>query len=251
MGGMRRIWMPKKDEATKQRLADLVKRFGYTGAISDFTDVPDQTDKTVYIDLSGEQKKAVANLMMNEADPLARASRLRTIENGVLYGKKIEELEGKVDLMTKRTTIFQSHKIDYILERAQEFPKLLVFINYTAQIEETARILRENGYTVYTLTGQTKDRSFIKTVDESNSPCVVIAQSSVSAGWELPSFPCVIFASLSWRTVDHIQAKGRVLRMNKLKKNLYIYLVVKGGKDEECYKSIMAGNDFIEKMNAN
>ena len=251
VGGTRRIWMVKRGEEVKQRLADLIKRFGYTGAISDFVDVPDQIDKTVYIDLSTEQKKALQDLQFREADALVRASRARTIENGVLYGKKIEELDGKIDQMTNFTTFFKSNKIDYILERAQEFSKLLLFVNYTAQIEEIARTLRQEGYKVYTLTGSTKDRSFIKKVDESDEPCIIIAQSSVSAGWEAPSFPCVIFVSLSWRVVDHIQARGRVLRMNKLKKNLYIYLIVKGGKDDDCYKAIMSGNDFIEKMNSN
>lgn len=249
IGANRRIWVPKRTDAARQRLADLVQRFGYTGSISDFTDIPDQIDKIVKIDLSSEQKRALEELSFNEADALVRASRARTIENGVLYGKKIEELDGNTDQMINTTKIFKSNKIDYILERAMEFPKLLIFANYTAQIETIAKALINEGYKVSTLTGQTKDRNFLQKVDESTEPHIVIAQSSVSAGWELPSFPCTIFASLSWRVVDHIQARGRVLRMNKLKKNLYIYLVVAGGKDEDCYNSIMEGNDFIEKMN--
>lgn len=251
MGGMRRVWMPKKGDEIKQRLANLVQKFGYVGAISDFVDVPDQIDKTVKIELSAEQRKALDKLAFEEADALVRASRARTIENGVLYGKKIEVIDGKTERMVNNTTIFKSNKIDYILERALEFPKMLIFANYTAQINEISSKLTENGYKVSTLTGTTKDRTFIKKIDESNEPHIIVAQSSISAGWEFPSCPCVIFASLSYRVVDHIQAKGRVLRMNKLKKNLYIYLVVSKGKDEDCYKAIMSGNDFIEKMNNN
>jgi superfamily II DNA or RNA helicase len=203
----------------------------------------------VEIGLSGEQKRAMENMTFSEADPLVRRARLRTIENGVLYGKHIEELDGKIDQMANQTTIFKSYKIDYILERAQEFPKLLIFANYTAQIDEIARALRAEDYEVSTLTGRTKDRSFIKRIDESPDPHIIIAQCSISSGYELPSFPCVIFASLSFRVVDHIQAKGRVLRMNALKKNLYIYLIIKDGCDGDCYRSIMDGNDFIERMN--
>lgn len=251
VGGARRIWIPKKSDAIKQRLADIVQKLGYTGAISDFVDVPDQNDKTVEIELSNEQKKAVQELMFTEADPLVRGARLRTIENGVLYGKKIEEINEKTARMSSQTTIYKSNKIDYILERAMEFPRLLIFANYTAQILEIEKALKKEGYNVSTLTGATKDRAFLKKVDESSKPHIVIAQSSVSSGWELGTFPCCIFASLSWRVVDHIQARGRILRMNKLKKNLYIYLVVKGGKDQACYDSIMSGNDFMEKMNNN
>jgi SNF2 family DNA or RNA helicase len=250
MGSMRRIWLPKKDEATKQRLADLIQKFGYTGGLNDFFDVPEQTHKTVEIDLSGEQKKAVAEMTFAEADPLVRRARLRTIENGVLYGKKIEETGAKTDKMTNQTKIFKSHKIDYILERALEFPKLLIFANYTAQIMEIEKALKEEGYNVSTLTGATKDRSFIRKVNESPDPHIIIAQSSISAGYELPSFPCVIYASKSWRYVDYEQSLGRVLRANHLKKNLYIHLVVKGC-DLDCHKAIMSGVDFQEKLTLN
>lgn len=250
IGGVRRIWMPKKDEATKQRLADLVQKFGYTGGLNDFFDVPEQTHKVVEIEPSSEQKKAIAEMTFAEADPLVRRARLRTIENGVLYGKKIESLDGKTDQMTNETKIFKSHKIDYILERALEFPKLLIFANYTAQIEEIEKALKAEGYNVSTLTGATKDRSFIRKVNESPDPHIIIAQSSISSGYELPTFPCVIYASKSWRYVDYEQSLGRVLRSNHLKKNLYIHLVVKGC-DMDCHKAIMSGQDFQEKLTLN
>jgi len=250
IGGLRRIWIPKRDDESKQNLAKLIQRFGYTGGLNDFFDVPDQTHKTVKIELSGEQKKAVKEMTLSEADPLVRRSRLRTIENGVLYGKKIEELEGKIEMMTNMTTIYKSHKIDYILERAQEFPKLLIFANYTAQIEEIAKQLRKAEYRVSTLTGTTKDRSFIQRVDKSPEPHIIIAQSSISSGYELPTFPCVIYASKSWRYVDYEQSTGRVLRANHLKKNLYIHLVVEGC-DKDCHDTIMSGQDFQERLTLN
>ena len=250
MGTNRRIWIPKKTEAVKQRLADLVQKWGYTGSLNDFFDVPAQTHKTVLIELTGEQKRAVEQMTFQEADPLVRRARLRTIENGVLYGKKIESLNGNIDQMTNYTTIYKSNKIDYILERAIEFPKLLVYANYTAQINEIAKALTEEGYTVSTLTGATKDRSFIQKVDASPEPHIIVAQCSISSGYELPSFPCVVYASKSWRFVDYEQSTGRVLRANKLKKNLYIHLVVEGC-DKDCHDTIMSGQDFQEKLTLN
>lgn len=250
VGGMRRIWIPRKTQEIKERLAKLIQTFGYTGGLNDFFDVPDQTHKIVKIELTGEQKSALADLSNSEADPLVRRARQRTIENGVLYGKRIENLSGKVDKMTNKTTIFKSNKIDYILERAIEFPKLLVFANYTAQIEEIAKSLRSEGYKVSTLTGSTKDRTFIKEVNDNPEPHIIIAQSSISSGYELPTFPCVIYASKSWRFVDYEQSLGRVLRANHLKKNLYIHLVV-DGCDKDCHDTIMSGQDFQEKLTLN
>lgn len=244
--GARRIWLPKRDKETKDQLAELVKKLGYVGSLNDFFDVPEQTHKEVFVELTSEQEVALKKLLLEEADPLVRRARQRTIENGLLYGKKVES-KGKVDTMSKETQIFKSEKIDYILERATEFPKLLIFANYTAQIMEIEKALKEEGYTVSTLTGATKDRTFIKKVDEKDEPHIIIAQSSISAGYELPSFPCVIFASKSWQFVHYEQGLGRVLRSNKLKKNLYIHLLVKG-VDSDCHEAIMSGADFQERL---
>jgi len=243
---IKNFWIVKKDDKLKDDMARLVKHFGYVGSLNDFFDVPEQTHKTVEIELSEEQRVALKRLSTQEADPRVRSARMRTIENGLLYGKKVES-KGKVDIMTNQTILYKSYKIDYILERALEFPKLLIFANYTAQINQIAKELREEGYTVSTLTGATKDRTFIKTVDVSDKPHIIIAQSCISAGYELPSFPCVIYASKSWQFVDYEQSLGRVLRSNHLKKNLYIHLVVKG-MDLNCHKVVMSGADFQEML---
>ena len=125
--GQRPIWMPKTGTDIKEKMAELVRKFGYTGSLNDFFDVPEQTHKTVEIDLTGPQKEALKELMRSEADPLVRRSRQRTIENGVLYGKKVDVISRGVESMIDKTTIYPSQKIDYILERAIEFPKLLIF----------------------------------------------------------------------------------------------------------------------------
>lgn len=244
--GQRRIWIAKKDDETKDEMARLIKIFGYVGSLNDFFDVPEQTHKTVEIDLSKEQEVILKKLAIEEADPLVRRARARTIENGVLYGKKVES-KGKRDTMVNQTTLFKSLKIDYILERALEFPKLLIFANYTAQIHAIAKALRDEGYIVSTLTGKTKDRTFVKRVNESPEPHIIVAQSTISSGYELPSFPCVIYASKSWQFVHYEQSLGRVLRSNHLKKNLYIHLVVKG-TDLDCHESILSGSDFQERL---
>ena len=248
--GQRRIFIPRQDSATRERLIELVKKFGYTGGLNDFFDVPEQMHKIVYIDLTDGQKEGIREIANSEADPLVRRARRRTIENGVLYGKKIDSISEKDEYITRETTIFPSKKIDYIIERANEFPKLLIFANYTAQINEIAKTLRDEGFTVSTLTGATKDRSTVISDAEKSDKHIVIAQSSISSGYELPSFPCVIYASKSYRFVDYEQSLGRVLRSNKLKKNLYIHLIVKG-VDEECHKAIMSGEDFQEKLTLN
>lgn len=234
----------------RDRVIELTKGFGYVGKLSDWFDVPEQTHKIVYVPLSEGQKEAMREIDEGEADIQIKRAKKRTIENGVQYTKRTVAVSAKEKKLVDHTEYYLSEKTSYILERAQEFPKMLIFVNYTAQIDVLHKELRDAGYNVMLLTGATKDRkTFEKDANEAKE-CIVIAQASISAGYELPTFPCVIFASKSNKYLDYDQALGRVLRANALKKNLYIHLIVKGGSDEACHESIMAGQDFQEALTA-
>lgn len=247
--GRRQVWLPRKDEATQQRLAMAVQKLGYTGALSDFMDVPEQTHIEVSIELTDEQKQAIRKLEEEEADPLVRRSRMRTIENGILYSKKIEEISETEDRMVKDTQYFANGKISYILDRAEEFGKLFIFAAYTAQVEAIAMAL--DGMTdveVRTVTGQTKDRATVfQEIDEMEKGIVVVA-SQICEGYRVPSAPCMIFASKSNRYTHFVQGQGRIIDGQHLKKNLYIHLIVPDGADADCHKAIMSGVDFDEKL---
>ena len=211
MMGRRQVWMPKKDEVTRQRLALAVQKMGYTGSLHDFMDVPEQTHIDVKIELSAEQKKAIKKLEDEEADPLVKRSYMRTIENGLLYGKEVEQISEKEDKMVKSTTLFKNGKIDEILARAEEFPKMFVFAAYTAQVEAIAEALRKAGHTVSTVTGQTKDRATAFEEMEKRKEGIVVVASQICEGYRVPSAPCMIFASKSNRYVHYEQGKGRIL----------------------------------------
>lgn len=248
MMGRRQVWLPRKDAETLERLAGNVRKMGYTGGLADFADVPEQTHKVVPIELTDEQKRALKELMEDEADPLIRRSRMRTIENGILYGKKVEAMNEWEDRMVKETKVFKSGKIDYILERAIEFPKLFIFAAYTGQIMEISKALEKEGYKVFTVTAKTKNRATVFEEAESLKACIVVCQASICEGYRVPSCPCVIFASKSNRFLHYDQGKGRIMDAEHLKKNLYLHLTVEGGADEACHKSIMTGADFQEKL---
>jgi len=251
MMGRRQVWLPRKDEVTRQRLALAVQKMGYTGGLSDFMDVPEQTHIDVKIDLSAEQKKAIKKLNEEEADPLVKRSRMRTIENGILYGKEVEAVSEKEDKMIKSTTFFKNGKIDYIIERSEEFKKIFVFAAYTAQVEAIREALMKSKYPaekIKIVTGQTKDRGTVFDEMEKADSGIIIVAAQICEGYRVPSAPCMIFASKSNRYVHYEQGKGRILDGQHLKKNLYIHLVVPEGADADCHNSIMSGQDFQEKL---
>ena len=99
------------------------------------------------------------------------------------------------------------------------------------------------------LTGSTKNRLDLITQAESLSNCIVVAQTSISAGYELPSYRCTVYYNESYSTVDAQQSLGRTLRINNPQKNLYVYLL-SGEVDKGVRRALAIKEDFNEKIYA-
>jgi len=233
----REVWTSKRDTESKQRLGKAVRGLGYTGKLSDYFDVPPQTFKNIHIALTLEQQKRIKELKTEYPNPIVQIGKIHQVENGVLTG----------DEFTK-PQIFKNEKETQILEYAMEFPQMIIFCKYTLQIERLALALKE--YPVFTLTGDTKKRGDLMDKLKTSDSYILIVQSQISSGWELPECPVIIWASMSYSFVDKVQSEGRILRANNLKKNLYISLTVKGGTDEAVYSCLENKQDFHEYIYA-
>ena len=234
----REIWSPKVTTVLKERLGKAVQGLGYVGRLSEYLDVPDQTYKTMYVELTTEQKKRLKEIKVEFPDPLVQLGKRKQIENGVLHGDRFNKEES-----------FDNEKIEKIKELALEFDKMVIFAKYVAQVKNIVSSLKKEGYYVLELTGDSKDRNEILTNANNTSKCIIVISSQISAGYELPDFPVMVFASMSFSVVDRTQGEGRILRANFLKKNIFITLVAKGGTiDEAIYKSIENKQDFSEAV---
>lgn len=233
----REVWQPKKDTATKERLAAAVKRIGYTGRLQDWFDVPAQTFKTIHVELTEKQKARIRELELEYPDPIVLVGKKHQVENGVLAGNEFAPSEH-----------FENQKIEKIVDLALEFPKMIVFAKYTAQIEQIATILKSSGKKVFTLTGDTKNRGEVILEALTCEDYVFVCQSQISAGWELKNCPVIVFASKTYSFVDYDQALGRIQRADNIKRNLYINLVVKGGVDDAIEKCVDNKCDFNERI---
>lgn len=234
--GYREFFVPKKDKATKELLGAMVRKIGYTGRLEDYVDVPPQTYKRHNIELTREQVKRLDEIATEFPDPLVQITKRHQIENGVLSGDEFSPPE-----------LIKDNKIGAIKDYAIQFPKFVIFARYTKQIEKIKDALK-NDYNVLTLNGATKNRQDVLYEANNSDECIIIIQSQISAGYELPTFPVMIFASLDYSVVNKIQSEGRVQRINNVKNNLYITLVAEGGIDEAVYKSIENKEDFAEHI---
>jgi superfamily II DNA or RNA helicase len=224
----REVWAPKKDTASKEALGKVVRGLGYTGKISDWIDLPPQVFKTVYVELTTEQKNAIKDARLNWPEPIVQCGKIHQIDQGVLAGDQFNKPE-----------FFSNEKIEKILDYCLEFPRFIIWARYTAQIEQIATAIKSTGKKVLTLTGDTKNRAEVLEEARNSQECVLICQSSLSEGWNLGEYDVTVFASLDWSVVSYIQSVGRTNRINHPSPNLYIHLVVRGSMDERVYKAVV------------
>lgn len=234
----REVWAPRSSNDVKDELAALVRSLGYVGRLEDFFDVPEQTFRTDYLTLTERQRDRIKSLKTEFPEAIVRVGKKHQVENGVLAGDEFNAPE-----------FFDNTKIEKILDYAIEFPRMVIFVKYRAQIDQIQAALTKAKIFTWTLTGDTVDRgAVIKQANELDG--VLIAQAQISAGWEVPNTPVMIFASRTYSFVDYDQALGRIQRANHIKKNLYISLVVKGGVDEAVHDSLLNKSDFNERIYA-
>lgn len=234
----REIWMPKKDSQTQERLGSCVRKLGYTGKLDDWVDVPEQTHKVINVPLTKEQVAKLKELPLEYPDPLVLVGKKHQVEQGVLKGNEWEDSQ-----------VFPSGKCEVIEDLYEEFGKVLIFAKYTEQIDHMIDYFGSRGILGWVLDGRTANRGDVMEWAEKAEKCIVIAQSSVSAGYELPSFRCTVYASESYSFVDHEQSKGRTLRINNLNRNLYVYLI-SGEIDKAVRATLSLKQDFSEKIYA-
>ena len=228
----RNIYITKKGQKQKDRLALIVNDLGYVGRLQDYIDVPEQTYKTIDVGLTKAQVDALQEMRLIYPDPLVQLGKNHQIEQG-----RWNTDEDSFSL--------RQNKTDAILDLKHEFDRIVVYCKYSKQIDDYAEILGKK-HKVYVLTGKTKNRGEL--FDKANNDdCILLVQSSISAGYELQGFDCMVFAGESYSFVDRIQAEGRILRANNPKKNLYVTLIA-GEVDKAVRATVGNKEDFNEAV---
>ena len=131
--------------------------------------------------------------------------------------------------------------MDRIVQLAQEHKKLIIVCRYNYEIDILKKRLKGD---CEILRGDTKCRHEVVKRSEKKDKCIILIQAQCSEGYELPSFPVMVYYSYDFSLKNYIQMNGRILRANKLKKNVYISLVVKDTIDNDVFKCIQTKKDF-------
>lgn len=230
LGRSRRpIIVPKpgiEEEISKlvQSISDVVK-------LEDCVDVPAQVFETETFELNKDQKDAIEGLF--EVNPIVRFTKYHQIENGALKGNEFIE-----------PRFFKNFKLDRIKELAEGHDKIAIVCRYNLQIDMYAKELAGLGKEVLIIRGDVKDRDAVVQKVDILDKCVILINAACSEGYELSSVAMVVFASMDFSYKNYKQLLGRFLRINRLKKNVYLHLITNEGVDLAVYEAVMNKQDF-------
>lgn len=218
--GNRTVSVPKDD--IEKDIATMVSSIGTTVALQDCIDVPEQIYQTELFDLTMAQKQAIKVVNETETVHIVKWTKIHQIMGGSLKG------DGYV-----KDQFFKCDKLARLKEICSEHKKVVVVCRYNAECE----MIREQigGFII---NGVTQDRHHKIVFANQKSQGHLIINAACSEGYELPTFDLMIFYSYDFSLKNYIQMKGRIQRINHVKKNVYLSLINKGTIDEDVKKSL-------------
>lgn len=211
----RPAWMPKPK--WQKEMPILIRKYCSVALMKDCADVPIHEYTTIVLEQSDATKNEIKLLASQEWEPMKLWCAEHRLENGI-------------------------EKLEWIKAFAEGRKKIVVICRYKEQIAMYEKELSKIRQT-FVLTGDTKDQGQVIKDAQESAECILLVQSQVTAGYDLDTFACMIFASCDWSWVNHSQAMGRINRIHNLHRNEYIYLVA-GKKDELILKSMEEKKDF-------
>jgi hypothetical protein len=219
-----------KGRPLEDAVAELVKMMGNTVRMDECVDVPEQVFQEEYFELTKEQHKAIEDL--DDTEPIVRWTKTHQICGGTLKG----------DAYTPNKT-FKSEKLDRLIDIVKQNKKLMVVCRYNNEIKYLYENIKKIMPT-YVIMGETKNRHLVVKEADAAPSCCVLANAACSEGYNLPSIPLMVFYSYDFSLKNYIQIKGRIQRINKIKRNVYLSLITKGEIDHDVYKCIQRKQDF-------
>lgn len=151
-------------------------------------------------------------------------------------------LEPAAEFSARRRAEQSDEKWKKIKEVMDGYRKVILVVYYRDQIEDYIKRIG-NDREVFVLHGGIKDQDSVIEAAKKADDGIFILQASMGAGFSAAEFSVMIFASMSFKYVDYMQATGRMDSLDNLHVNNYVYMI--GGRtDKSVYDTILSGNDF-------
>jgi superfamily II DNA or RNA helicase len=183
----RPAYLPKK--GWQKMMQSVINKYTITALMADMVDLPEETHDVIKLPEPDYEENT-------EWEPMAQ----------FVADYRLEQREkGKA-----------------IKEIARGYRKVVVVAHFREQIDQLEKELSRERE-VFVLDGRTKHPERVIADAEASSECYFIIQSSVGAGFELPSFAVMVFVSQGYSVRNYVQMKARIKRINSLKPTKYFY----------------------------
>jgi len=210
------------------QIAKLVNLIGGTVSLQDCIDVPEQIYQTEYFDLTSEQKRAIKEVQKTETNHIVKWTKIHQVCGGTLKG------DGYIE-----DQYFKTEKLERLKNICSEHKKVIVVCRYNAEVEMIEKQLKKCKLeNVGSITGKTQEKHSVVKVANEYKETKLIINAACSEGYELPTFDLMVFYSYDFSLKNYLQMKGRIQRINNIKKNVYLDLIVKNTIDSDVKKSL-------------
>lgn len=261
--GYSTLWLEKKTEKSKVKVRKFLRSFGYFGQAADKTP-PKIID--VHVELTEEQKQKIVETGEKYPEkktttedgsvPKGAIDENSAVRGGIQYriecGVFTEYIFDDVRHTQKKiSTEIPNNYLPEILKIVQKEQNPIIFAEYTKQIELIKKYLQENtDLNIVHMNGTMKDELKKKALhDIEHVPgTVMIAQASMSAGWQTLISSATIYASVTrWRFYH--QGMGRNLRHQNRTEQKNVYRLHLGPKSTHIWNDIIdQRGDFNDSL---
>lgn len=226
MGGR---MIPVQRKGLEPLLADYVRQVGSIVAMEDCLDVPEQTHEVEYFSFTKEQKEAI--IASYDPLPIVRFTKIHQIAGGTLKGDEYNP-----------TQFFESDKLERLLSLFRDNKKMIIVCRYTHELQHIKKLMHQAQpeRLVELIDGSVPPETRSKILKEldSKEEGVLLVNAACAEGWEFSTCPLMIFYSMDFSLLKYVQMMGRIQRINNIKKNTYIYLVVENSIDQDIHECV-------------
>lgn len=255
--GYTTLWLEKKTEKSKEYVRNFLRTFGYFKEM----DKAKPNVVNIYIDLTKEQREKMKETgekypEKKTTDDASAVDENSAVRNNIKYGIECGVFTEYIfdDLahtQKKVSTPIPNNYLPKILDLVNIEQNPIIFAQYIKQVGLIKEYLQKNtNYNIVVLTGQVKESVREQALyDIANTKgSVLIAQSSISAGWQSLISSATIYASVTrWR--HYQQGIGRNSRYQNRHETKNVYRLYLGPVSKHIWDNIIdQRKDFNDNL---
>lgn len=232
--GQKFIRIPDRKEPYKN-VERLKRKLRENGAVfmktEECFELPEQTFIEVNVQTSSEYRKFMKNSIVTLEDGSELIG--DTTLTKLLYARQLCGQYSKAKLDAFKSLVESTND------------RLIVFYNFTTELEALANIARDHDIPFSTVNGSLKD---LRAYELCADSITFVQYQAGAKGLNLQNANKIVYFSPTLRCEDWMQSQKRIHRIGQNKPCFYYKMICKGSVEEKIYSTLERGVDFTERL---